>query len=57
MTLERNIELTCCKDVDVTALTMHEMVFYTTHNFYLQLNFFIIKYTKNYEPKLRNKKG
>lgn len=57
MTLERNIELTCCKEIDVTALTMHEMVFYTTHNFYLQLNFFIIKYTKNYEPKLRNKKG
>jgi len=57
MTLERNIELTCCNGIDVTTLTYTEMLFYTAHNFYLQLNFITIKYTRNHEPKLRNKKN
>jgi len=43
MKLERMIELTCNKNIDISFLSYQEMIYYTMHNFYLQMNYLYIK--------------
>ncbi len=44
MKLETLIKLTCNKDVDISILSYQEMIYYTMHNFYLQVNYLNLKY-------------
>ena len=53
MTVERNIELTCSKDINCLDLSYEEMIFYVTHNFYLIMNFLEIKYKKLADERLK----
>ncbi len=44
MNLNRQIELTCNNNINVNELSYDEMLYYTTHNFYLFMKFLNYKY-------------